>query len=222
MVKIAPSILSADFTKLGQEIKAISDANADLVHIDIMDGHFVPNLTIGPAVVKSIREVTTLPFDVHLMISEPDKYLDKFIDAGADIISVHAEACGHLHRTLAYIKNKNVKVGLAINPATSLSCIEPILSELDMLLIMTVNPGFPAQKFIKSVLPKIKDAHELINEFELKVELEVDGGINVDTAPMVAEAGADILVAGNAAFHGPAKTLEENIKLLQSVATKPK
>jgi len=220
MVKIAPSILSADFNKLGSEVKLVEESGGDLVHIDIMDGHFVPNLTIGPSVVSALRKNTKLPFDVHLMISEPDKYIEKFIDAGADIIAVHPESCIHLHRTLMLIKAKEVKVGIALNPSTSLTSIEPVLSDLDMLVIMTVNPGFPAQKFIKSMVTKIKKTHELLQKRGLSIEIEVDGGINVDTAPLAVQAGADILVAGNAAFHGPAATLAENIKLLKEAASK--
>ena len=180
----------------------------------------MPNITIGPSVVSALRKNTKLPFDVHLMISEPDKYIEKFIDAGADIIAVHPESCIHLHRTLMLIKAKEVKVGIALNPSTSLTSIEPVLSDLDMLVIMTVNPGFPAQKFIKSMVTKIKKTHELLQKRGLSIEIEVDGGINVDTAPLAVQAGADILVAGNAAFHGPAATLAENIKLLKEAASK--
>jgi ribulose-phosphate 3-epimerase len=205
---------------LGSEVKLVEESGGDLVHIDIMDGHFVPNLTIGPSVVSALRKNTKLPFDVHLMISEPDKYIEKFIDAGADIIAVHPESCIHLHRTLMLIKAKEVKVGIALNPSTSLTSIEPVLSDLDMLVIMTVNPGFPAQKFIKSMVTKIKKTHELLQKRGLSIEIEVDGGINVDTAPLAVQAGADILVAGNAAFHGPAATLAENIKLLKEAASK--
>jgi len=220
MVKIAPSILSADFNKLGSEVKLVEESGGDLVHIDIMDGHFVPNLTIGPSVVSALRKNTKLPFDVHLMISEPDKYIEKFIDAGADIIAVHPESCVHLHRTLSLIKAKDVKVAIALNPSTPLTSIESVLGDLDMLVIMTVNPGFPAQKFIKSMVAKIQQTHELLQKRGLTIEIEVDGGINVDTAPLAVQAGADILVAGNAAFHGPAATLAENIKLLKEAASK--
>jgi ribulose-phosphate 3-epimerase len=215
VIKIAPSILSADFNKLGVEVAAVGEAGGDLVHIDIMDGHFVPNLTIGPMLVKAIRKQSQLPFDVHLMISRPDEYLDKFINAGSDILSVHPETCTHLHRTITYIKEKNVKAGVALNPSTPISDIEPILEDLDMIVIMTVNPGFPAQKFIKSMLPKIQQTRKLVDEGGYKIEIEVDGGINVDTVAVVAGAGADILVAGNAAFHGPGGNLTENIKLLK-------
>jgi ribulose-phosphate 3-epimerase len=215
VIKIAPSILSADFNKLGAEVVSVEEAGGDLVHIDIMDGHFVPNLTIGPMLVKAIRKQSQLPFDVHLMISRPDEYLDKFINAGSDILSVHPETCTHLHRTITYIKEKNVKAGVALNPSTPISDIEPILEDLDMIVIMTVNPGFPAQKFIKSMLPKIQQTRKLVDEGGYKIEIEVDGGINIDTVALVADAGADILVAGNAAFHGPGGNLTENIKLLK-------
>ena len=215
MVKISPSILSADFNQLGAAIRAITDGGGDLVHIDIMDGHFVPNLTIGPAVVKALRKNTELPFDVHLMISDPDAYMKKFINAGADIIAVHPETCIHLHRTLHLIKENNKKAGVALNPGTSISTIEPVLEDLDLIVIMTVNPGFPAQKFINSMLPKIKHTRELVDKYGLEIEIEVDGGINVENARKAVMAGADILVAGNAVFNGPKPTLAENIKLLK-------
>ena len=216
MVKISPSILSADFNKLGSEVKALNDGGADLVHIDIMDGHFVPNLTIGPEVVKGLRGNTQLPFDVHLMIEDPDKYIDKFIAAGSDLIAVHPEACVHLHRTLGLIKQNNVKAGVALNPSTPLTSIEPILEDLDLIVIMTVNPGFPAQKFIASMVPKIKMTRELINQRGLKIEIEVDGGVKAENAKIIVDAGADILVAGSAVFKGPKQTPAENIQLIRS------
>jgi ribulose-phosphate 3-epimerase len=216
MIKISPSILSADFNNLGTEIKAISDGGGDLVHIDIMDGHFVPNLTIGHGVVKALRKNTDLPFDVHLMIDEPDKYIPKFIDAGSDIIAVHPEACVHLHRTINLIKDNNVKSAIALNPSTPISAIEHVLDNLDMIVVMTVNPGFPAQKFINSMLPKIRQIRELITERRLVIDIEVDGGITAENARAVAEAGADILVAGNAVFNGPATSVAENIALLKN------
>lgn len=216
MVNIAPSILSSNFNNLGSEIESIGSSGGDLVHIDIMDGHFVPNLTIGPMIVKAIRKQSDLPFDVHLMISEPDDYIDKFIDAGSDIIAIHPETCKHLHRTINYIKEKNVKAAVALNPSTSLTTIDPILQDLDMILIMTVNPGFPAQKFIKSMIPKIENIRKILDERGYRIDLEVDGGINVETAPFAANAGANILVAGNAAFHGPGGSLAENIRLLKA------
>jgi ribulose-phosphate 3-epimerase len=219
LIKIAPSILSADFKKLGSEVAALADAGADFVHIDVMDGQFVPNLTIGPMVVKSLRSSSELPFDVHLMINQPDNYLQNFIDAGADYLAVHPETCSHLHRTLNYIKENDKFAGVALNPSTPLSQIEHVLDDLDLIVIMTVNPGFSAQKFIRSMIPKIKKARKLIDENNLKIELEVDGGVNVETIASVAEAGADIVVAGNAAFHGPGGNLIENIKMLRDAAT---
>jgi ribulose-phosphate 3-epimerase len=219
LIKIAPSILSADFKNLGSEVAALAQAGGDFVHIDVMDGHFVPNLTIGPMVVKSLRNSSDLPFDVHLMISQPDNYLQNFIDAGADYLAVHPETCSHLHRTLNYIRDNGKKAGIALNPSTPLSQIEHIMDDLDLIVIMTVNPGFSAQKFIKNMIPKIKKARKLIDENNLKIELEVDGGVNIDTIPFVTEAGADIAVAGNAAFHGPGGNLNDNIKMLKDAAS---
>ena len=215
MVKVSPSILSADFNNLGSEVKAIAQGGGDFIHIDIMDGHFVPNLTIGYGVVKALRKNTELPFDVHLMISDPDKYIPKFIDAGSDIIAVHPETCTHLHRTINYIKDNNVTAAVALNPATPLSTIEHALDDLGMIVIMTVNPGFPAQKFIRGMLPKINQTRELIKERGLNIEIEIDGGINAEIAPEVTQAGANILVAGNAVFNGPKSTVAENIQLIK-------
>ncbi len=220
MIKIAPSILSADFNKLGDEVAAIAPAGGELVHIDIMDGHFVPNLTIGPMIVKAIRKRSELPFDVHLMISKPDEYIQEFINAGSNYIAVHPETCIHLHRTINFIKEKNVKAGVALNPSTPISILEPILEDLDLIVIMTVNPGFPAQKFIKSMTQKIKDTKKIIIDHGYQIELEVDGGVNIDTIGLVGTAGADIAVAGNAAFHGPAGSLADNIRMLKEAAKK--
>lgn len=200
MKKIAPSILSADFSRLGDEIAAVEAAGADWIHIDVMDGHFVPNLTIGPPVVKSLRKVTRLPFDVHLMIDNPDSYLDAFIDAGCDILTVHAEAAVHLHRTISYIRERGVSAGVSVNPATPLSLLEDILPDLDLLLIMTVNPGFGGQQFIPTMLPKIRKAKAMITAVSPRIVIEVDGGINLDNISTVAQAGADVLVAGSAVF----------------------
>ena len=200
-IKIAPSILSADFTKLAEEIKAVEAAGADYIHIDVMDGHFVPNITFGPLIVKAARRVTSLPLDVHLMISDPDKYISAFADAGADIITFHAEVSVHIHRTIQQIKAKGKKTGISLNPATSLNVLEYILEDVDLVLLMTVNPGFEAQKFIPSVLPKIKSLREQIDKRGLKCEIEVDGGINLDTIEMVSAAGADVFVAGSAIFY---------------------
>ena len=201
MVKISPSILSADFSRLGEEIKKAEKAGADLIHVDIMDGHFVPNITIGPSVVKAIKKVTNLPLDVHLMIEDPDKYIEAFAKAGADIITVHAEASTHLHRSIQYIKDNKVKAGVSLNPATPLDVLDFILSEVDMALVMSVNPGFGGQEFIPQSLGKIKMIRDMIKKRKYKVEIEVDGGINVDNAGDVAKAGADILVMGNAFFN---------------------
>ena len=201
MVKISPSILSADFSKLGEEVAAAEKAGAELIHIDVMDGHFVPNITIGPLVVKAIRNVTNLPFDVHLMIENPDKYIKEFADSGADIITVHQEASVHLHRTIQNIKECGAKAGVSINPATPLCSIEPILPYLDMVLIMSVNPGFGGQKFISRSIHKIKQLKEMINDRELAIDIEVDGGVTVDNVAEVHWAGADIVVMGSAFYN---------------------
>ncbi|SDB88132.1 ribulose-5-phosphate 3-epimerase [Pelagirhabdus alkalitolerans] len=216
MKKIAPSILSADFANLESEIKDVEKAGADYIHVDVMDGHFVPNITIGPLVVKAIRPVTDLPLDVHLMIEEPDRYIDAFIDAGADIISVHVEACDHLHRTIMEIKAKGKKAGAVINPATPVEMVKPILHELDLLLFMTVNPGFGGQSFIPEVLEKVKQADEWRKKDNLDVEFEVDGGINAITAKECAQAGVDVFVAGNAIFNQPNR--KEALKTIKSAA----
>lgn len=200
MKKLAPSILSADFSRLGDEIKAVEEAGADYIHIDVMDGHFVPNITIGPLVVEAIKNVTKLPLDVHLMISNPDKYIKDFIKAGSSILSVHAETCPHLQRTINHIRELGIKPAAVLNPSTSLSTLEYILEEVDMVLLMTVNPGFGGQKFISSMIPKIKKLRKLIDEKHLPVELEVDGGINLDNISKVVKAGADVIVAGSAVF----------------------
>lgn len=201
--QIAPSILSADFSRLGEEIKAVEKAGADLIHVDVMDGHYVPNITIGPGVVASLRKTTKLPFDVHLMIEEPDRYIDAFAEAGSDIITVHAEAVIHLHRTVHYIKGRGIKAGVSLNPSTPLSCIEEILPDIDLLLIMTVNPGFGGQAFIPGTLPKIRKAREKVRSLGLGLSIEVDGGVTPENIGSLAEAGADIFVAGAAVFGSP-------------------
>jgi ribulose-phosphate 3-epimerase len=200
MVKIAPSLLSADFSRLKEEVQEIEQAGADWLHIDVMDGHFVPNISFGPLVVSAIRPHTSLPFDVHLMIKEPDAYIDAFVQSGADLITVHQETCPHLHRTITHIKDQGVKAGVAINPATPLSAIEPILPDVDLVLLMTVNPGFGGQSFITNVVPKIAELRTKIDNLGLTVEIEVDGGIAAGTAKEVVENGATMLVAGSAVF----------------------
>jgi ribulose-phosphate 3-epimerase len=201
VIKIAPSILSADFMRLGEEIKAVEAAGADMLHLDIMDGHFVPNITIGSAIVEAIKKATALPLDVHLMIEEPDKFLRDFIKAGADYITVHVEASVHLHRTVQWIKESGVKAGVSLNPATPIWSLDHILSEIDMVLLMSVNPGFGGQEFIPCVLDKIKTLRNLINERGFDVLIEVDGGVKPDNAEEIASAGADILVMGSAFFN---------------------
>lgn len=197
---IAPSILSADFSRLGEEIAAVEAAGADWIHIDVMDGHFVPNITIGPAVVKSLRRLTRLPFDVHLMIRHPDQFLEAFAEAGSDMITVHVEAAEHLHRTVSRIRELGPKAGVSLNPATPLAMIDPILTDIDLLLIMTVNPGFGGQQFIGTMLPKIRQARERLDREAPSVILEVDGGVTPANMPAILEAGADALVAGAAVF----------------------
>lgn len=201
MVKIAPSILSANFSKLADEIKDVEKAGADYIHIDVMDGHFVPNITMGPLVVEAIRPITKLPLDVHLMIENPDQFIESFVKAGADYITVHVEACKHLHRTIQYIRSFGVKAGVVLNPATPVEMIKHVLKDIDMVLLMTVNPGFGGQRFIKGVLPKIKQVKELIDEEGLNIEIEVDGGINPETAKLCSDAGANVLVAGSAIYN---------------------
>ncbi len=200
MIKIAPSILSADFARLGEEIRAIDAAGADYVHVDVMDGHFVPNITIGPLIVDAVRPVTELPLDVHLMIENPDQYIPDFAKAGADIIVVHAEAVRHLHRTVQLIKSLGKKAGVSLNPATPLTSLDMILPDLDLVLLMTVNPGFGGQSFIRSCLPKITELRQRIDALGLPIELEVDGGVKTDNIEEIAAAGADVFVAGSAVF----------------------
>jgi len=205
LLRIAPSILSADFSRLGAEIADVEKGGADWIHVDVMDGHFVPNMTIGPLVVEAIRPVTALPLDVHLMIEQPDRYIPAFARAGADLISVHVEACTHLHRTVGFIKEQGVKAGIVLNPATPLAVLDYVLDEQpDLILLMTVNPGFGGQQFIPAMLRKIRELRRMLNERGLShIDIEVDGGINEHTARQVIEAGANVLVAGNAVFNEP-------------------
>ncbi|MEH7382478.1 ribulose-phosphate 3-epimerase [Bacillus sp. JJ1533] len=201
MIKIAPSILSADFAKLGEEIKDVEHGGADYIHVDVMDGHFVPNITIGPLIVEAIRPITKLPLDVHLMIENPDQYIPAFAKAGADFLTVHVEACSHLHRTIQLIKSHGVKAGVVLNPATPVDTIKHIIEDIDLVLLMTVNPGFGGQKFIHSVLPKIEEVAQMVREKNLNVEIEVDGGVNEETARLCTRAGANVLVAGSAIYN---------------------
>ncbi|HEX9079366.1 MAG TPA: ribulose-phosphate 3-epimerase [Desulfuromonadaceae bacterium] len=200
MKKIAPSILSADFSRLGDEIRAVEAAGADYIHIDVMDGHFVPNITIGPLVVEAARRVTSLPLDVHLMIENPDSYIPEFAAAGADIIVVHSEAVHHLHRTVQLIKSLGKRAGVALNPATPLNALEYVLDDLDLVLLMTVNPGFGGQGFIDACLPKIQALRAMLDRRGSEAELEVDGGVKTANIARIAHAGADVFVAGSAVF----------------------
>jgi ribulose-phosphate 3-epimerase len=201
MIKISPSILSADFSRLGEDVQAVDRAGADYIHIDVMDGHFVPNITIGPLVVDALRKVTDKPLDVHLMIENPDLYIPDFAKAGADIITVHQEAVPHLHRTVQLIKSLGKKAGVSLNPATPVETLDVVLDELDLVLIMSVNPGFGGQSFIPSALDKIRALRQRITERGLVTELEVDGGVKIDNIREVVAAGADVLVAGSAVFN---------------------
>jgi len=215
MPLISPSILSADFAKLGEEVRAIDEAGADWIHVDVMDGHFVPNITIGPGVVKALRAHSSKPFDVHLMISPIDSFLDAFAEAGSDIITVHPEAGPHLHRTIQRIKGLGKKAGVSLNPATPAKMLDYVLEEIDLVLVMSVNPGFGGQKFIMSQLKKIEAIANRIAKEGLEVEVEVDGGIDPETAKQAVNAGATVLVAGTAAFRGGPSGYEANIKALR-------
>ncbi len=208
---IAPSILSADFSRLGQEVQAVEEAGADWIHVDVMDGHFVPNITIGPQIARAVHDVTTLPVDVHLMITDPDLYIDKFAKAGASMITVHVEACTHLQRTLTAIRELGTQAGVVLNPATPLSSIEWVLEYCDMVLLMSVNPGFGGQKFIPNSLDKIKALRKMIDDRGLEILIQVDGGVNLTTIADVVKAGADVLVAGSAIYGTDdyAKTIAE-------------
>ena len=213
--RIAPSILSADFARLGEEVKAVTSAGADYIHVDVMDGHFVPNLTIGPAVVKALRGYSNKIFDVHLMISPVDPYVAQFAEAGADIITVHPEAGPHLHRTLQLIKSLGKKAGVSLNPATPVEAIDYLMGEVDLILVMAVNPGFGGQSFIASQFDKIRALRKRIDDSGRAIDLEVDGGINLETAAKAIAAGADVLVAGTATFQGGAGAYADNIRRLR-------
>jgi ribulose-phosphate 3-epimerase len=214
-VRIAPSILASDFARLGDEVRAVTNAGADYIHIDVMDGHFVPNITIGPEVVAALRDHSDLPFDAHLMISPVDPYLSAFAEAGADIITVQAEAGPHLHRSLQSVRALGKKAGVALNPATPVEAIEAVIGDVDLVLVMTVNPGFGGQSFIDSQLDKIRRVRDLIDAGGRAIDLEVDGGINFETAPRAVAAGADVLVAGTAAFKGGSNAYADNIARLR-------
>lgn len=214
-VRIAPSILAADFARLGDEVRAIEAAGADFVHVDVMDGHFVPNLTIGPAVVRALRAHSKLPFDVHLMIAPVDPYIPEFAAAGAALITVHPEAGPHLHRTIQLIKSLGLQAGVALNPATPAEAIRHVLGDVDLVLVMSVNPGFGGQRFIESQLDKLRELKRMIEESGRKIALEIDGGINEETAPAAIAAGAGILVAGTAVFSGGPDRYAENIRRLR-------
>jgi ribulose-phosphate 3-epimerase len=217
MIKIAPSILSANFLMLGEEIKAAEAVGADMLHIDIMDGHFVPNITIGPFIVEAIRSITSLPLDVHLMIDEPDRYIGDFIKAGADYLTIHYEACVHLHRTVQQIKESGIKAGVSLNPATPIWSLEHIVQDIDIALLMSVNPGFGGQAFIPEAIDKIRTLKTLIKEKGLSTSIEVDGGIKLTNSADVISAGADILVMGSAFFNSKDKDYEKFIKQFREI-----
>jgi ribulose-phosphate 3-epimerase len=214
-IKISPSILSADFSILGDEIKSLEQAGADLIHIDVMDGHFVPNITMGPPIIKMVRKCTKLPFDVHLMISPVEKYIKAFADAGSDIITIHPEATNNLKRAVGTIKSLGKKAGVSLNPKTPISALMDVINDIDLILIMSVNPGFAGQSFMSEVLPKVTELRKMINDKKLRIDIEIDGGINFETAPLAVKAGANILVSGTTIFSG---SLKDNIQKLRNCA----
>ena len=214
-IKISPSILSADFSILGDEIKSLEKAGADLIHIDVMDGHFVPNITMGPPIIKQIRKCTKLPFDVHLMISPVEKYIKAFADAGSDIITLHPEATDNLKRAVQTVKSFGKKAGVSLNPKTPISALMDVINDIDLILIMSVNPGFAGQSFMGEVLPKVTELRKMINDRKLKIDIEIDGGINFETAALAVKAGANILVSGTTIFSG---SLKDNIQKLRNCA----
>ena len=214
-IKISPSILSADFSILGDEIKSLEKAGADLIHVDVMDGHFVPNITMGPPIIKMVRKCTKLPFDVHLMISPVEKYIKAFAEAGADIITIHPEATDNLKRAVSAIKSLGKKAGVSLNPKTPISALMDVINDIDLILVMSVNPGFAGQSFMGEVLPKVTELRKMINDKKLKIDIEIDGGINFETAPLAVKAGANILVSGTTIFSG---SLKDNIQKLRNCA----
>jgi ribulose-phosphate 3-epimerase len=216
LIKLAPSILAADYTRLGEQVREAEAAGADYIHVDVMDGRFVPNITVGPLIVKAIRRTTQLPLDVHLMIEEPERHIEAFAKAGANILVVHPEASPHLHRAIERIKGYGVRAGVALNPATSLPTIEDVLTDVELVLIMSVDPGFGGQEFIEGVLPKVRRLRRLLDQGGLTAELEMDGGITPDTAPRCVEAGARVLVAGTAVFNDKASVVENMARLRES------
>ena len=215
-IKISPSILSADFSQLANEIERLEEGGADMIHVDVMDGHFVPNLTIGPPVIKALRQCTKLPFDVHLMISPVHKYIKDYADAGADIITIHPEATENLHESIDHIKKLNKKVGVSLNPGTKINLITEILNKIDLVLIMSVNPGFGGQKFMPEVLDKIKELKKIKDQKKIDFDIEIDGGINFDNNKLAIEAGANILVSGTTIFRNNNGNIKKNIDLLKS------
>jgi ribulose-phosphate 3-epimerase len=214
-IKISPSILSADFSILGDEIKNLEKAGADLIHVDVMDGRFVPNITMGPPIIRAIRKCTKLPYDVHLMISPVEKYIKAFADAGSDIITLHPEATDNLKRAIQSIKSFGKKAGVSLNPKTPISALMDVINDIDLILIMSVNPGFAGQSFMSEVLPKVSELRKMINDKKLKIDIEIDGGINFETAPLAVKAGANILVSGTTIFSG---SLKDNIQKLRNCA----
>lgn len=216
MIKLAPSILSADFARLLEDVKKVEEAGCEYLHIDVMDGHFVPNITLGPSLVKSLRKDVNMVFDAHLMIENPDQYIKDFVDSGCDLIVVHQEACIHLHRTIQNIKSHGIKAGVALNPATPIETIKHVLSDVDMVLIMTVNPGFGGQSFIEGMIPKIKELKGIIDDQNLNVDIQVDGGIKPENVNKVVEAGANVIVAGSAIFNS--NNISETVQLFRKNA----